>query len=106
MGYDAWWRSQGLKADMATVTVPLTVSEELVAFIGSADELADRARESLVLDLLREGEISQGKAAELLGISRQGMMQLAAQHCIPFGPQTIEEVERDVAVLARLRRED
>lgn len=90
---------------MATVTVPLTVSEELVSFIGSVDELADRAREALVLDLLRDVKISQGKAAELLGISRWDIMQLAAQRSIPFGPQSIEEIDRDLAVLTRLQRE-
>jgi hypothetical protein len=33
------------------------------------DELAMKAKEALVMALLREHDISQGKAAELLGIS-------------------------------------
>jgi predicted HTH domain antitoxin len=56
----------------------------------------------LVLDLLREGQISQGKAAELLGINRYEMLDLMARHKIPSGPQTAEEAEREIEAAIRL----
>jgi predicted HTH domain antitoxin len=87
---------------VTTITVPLTVSDELVSMIGSAEELAERARQALVLDLLRDGEISQGKAAQLLGISRHDMLLMAAQHQIPSGPATIEELNAELEAYRRM----
>ena len=90
---------------MAATTVAMTVSDDLVKLIGSSSAVADKAHEALVLSLLREGEISQGKAAELLGISRWDMLELAAEAKIPFGPQTIEEIEKDAETILSYRRQ-
>ena len=90
---------------MAETIVTMTVSEDLVRLVGSPSAVAEKAREALVLELLRKGEISQGKAAELLGIPRWDMMQLAARAEIPFGPQTAEELEQDLEVIRRYRRQ-
>lgn len=79
---------------MATLT--LEVPEELVSLIGSSEAAATRAKESLVLDLLREGRISQGKAAQLLGLTRYDILDLMAQHQIPSGPATAEEMRQEI----------
>jgi predicted HTH domain antitoxin len=79
---------------MATLT--LEVPEELVSLIGSSEAAAARAKESLVLDLLREGRISQGKAAQLLGLTRYDILDLMAQHQIPSGPATAEEMRQEI----------
>lgn len=79
---------------MATLTVELP--GELVAELGSPEELAAQARRALVLDLLREGRISQGKAASLLGITRWDILDLMARYQIPSGPQTAAEMEQDI----------
>ena len=80
---------------MTTLTVELP--GELVAELGPPEELAARARQALVLDLLREGQISQGKAASLLGITRWDILDLMARYQIPSGPQTAAEVDRVLA---------
>ena len=90
---------------MAETTVTMTVSEELFRLVGSNAAVAAKAREALVLALLRDVQISQGKAAELLRISRWDMMQLAAHAKIPYGPQTIEELDHDVEAILRFRHQ-
>lgn len=87
---------------MTTLTVELP--EDLVAELGSAEELAGQARRSLVLDLLRQGRISQGKAAVLLGITRWDILELMARDQIPSGPQTAEEMQRDLDNVRRYSR--
>lgn len=89
---------------MSDTTVKITFPNELVDLFGSADEAAERAREALVLDLVRNETISQGRAAELLGISRKEMMQLAFRHRIPSGPQTAEELMEEVEAISRMKR--
>lgn len=89
---------------MADTTVTITFPNALVDMFGSADEAAERAREALVLDLVRNETISQGRAAELLGISRKEMMQLAFRHQIPSGPQTAEELMEEVEAISRMKR--
>ena len=81
---------------MATKTVTVELSEELVALLEPEEDLAGKMRELLVLDLLRDARISQGKAAMLLGLTMREMLLLKAHHCIPSGPLTAEEVDRDI----------
>jgi len=81
---------------MATKTITLELSEELLKLLGSPDAIAERARKTLVLNLLREARISQDQAARLLGVSRYDILDLMARYYIPSGPQTAEEAEREV----------
>ena len=81
---------------MAATMVALELPEELVALVGSPEAVSARAREALVLDLLRHAEISQGFAARMLGITRWDILALMARHAIPSGPLTAEEVDREI----------
>ena len=87
---------------MATLHIEL--SEDLVQFFESTEEATEKARESLILQLVREERVSQGKAAELLGISRAAMLDLAAKNDIPFGGRTYEELQEEVAVAEEMLR--
>ena len=89
---------------MPTTSLTFDVPEELVKLLGSPEHAAARAREALVLDLLRQAEISQGKAAELLGINRYQMLDLMALHKIPSGPRTAEEMDQDIETALRAAR--
>jgi hypothetical protein len=86
---------------MATRTLALEVPEELVKLLGSPEAAAAKAKEALVLQLLREAEISQGQAAALLGITRWDILDLMAQHNILSGPVTPEAVEEEIESLRR-----
>jgi predicted HTH domain antitoxin len=83
---------------MATFTLTLELPEDLIKLIGSPEASAAMAKEALVLELLRAARISQGKAAELLGITRWDILDLMAQHQIPLGPETVEELRRETDV--------
>ncbi|MBI3974576.1 MAG: UPF0175 family protein [Chloroflexi bacterium] len=91
---------------MATQTLPLELPEDLVTLLGSPEEAAARAKEALVLELLRQGHISQGKAAHVLGIDRWAMLDLMAQHQILSGPVDAEEMRREVEELERFAQMD
>jgi predicted HTH domain antitoxin len=51
----------------------------------------------LVVELLREGRISQGRAAHLLGVTRWDLLSLMTRRGVPTGAETIDELLRDVA---------
>lgn len=81
---------------MTSRTVTIELPEELLSLLGDPAAIGERAREALVLVLLRDAKISQGKAAQLLGITRWDILQLMVRHRIESGPETAEEMERDI----------
>jgi predicted HTH domain antitoxin len=86
---------------MGTRTLKVEVPDELVALLGTPEVAAVRAREALVLDLLRQGGVSQGKAAELLGISRWDLLELMVERRIESGPETAEEMTQEIEDMRR-----
>ncbi|MUG94652.1 hypothetical protein F7734_20705 [Scytonema sp. UIC 10036] len=58
-----------------------------------------KAREAFVMELLRQGEISAGRAAELLEVNRSQLSELMYQYKIsPFdGTMTAEDLQQEVA---------
>lgn len=56
-----------------------------------------KAKEAFILELLRQGDISAGKAAKLLDISRWDLSELmSAAGISPFAEQTAEELATEV----------
>jgi hypothetical protein len=94
-----------MEAGVGTRTLTFDLPDDLVERLGSSEEAAARAKEALVLQLLREGEISQGSAAELLGLNRWEIIDLMSRHEIPSGPSTEAEYDRDLEVGRRYVRE-
>ena len=62
-------------------------------------EAERKAREAFILALLRQGDLSAGRAAELLAVDRQQLSDLMSAHGIsPFDETlTREELEGEVA---------
>ena len=56
------------------------------------EELAVKAKEAFTMELLREHELSQGKAAELLGIDRHALFDLMTKYRVPVIDMTPEEL--------------
>ena len=81
---------------MATRTLTLEVPEELITLLGSPEAAAAKAKETLVLGLLREARITQGQAGDMLGITRWDVLDLMAKHDIPSGPDTAEEMDEEI----------
>jgi predicted HTH domain antitoxin len=84
--------------------ITLELPEELFDLLGSPEEAAAKARESLVLDLLREARLSQGQAARLLGITRWDLLEVMGRHQIPSGPASADELLQDVEAARRAAR--
>jgi len=86
---------------MATRSLELELPDELIALLGSPEAAAAKAKEALVLELLREARISQGQAARLLGLTRWQILDLMARRRVPSGPETPEEMRREVEEMRR-----
>ena len=88
---------------VTSLTVALDLPRDL---LGALDvphtEVEVRLRELTALELFREGRISSGKGAELLGISKLAFIQLLSQHQIETFTETLDELESDLETLDRL----
>jgi predicted HTH domain antitoxin len=88
---------------MDTLTVRLQFPRDLQGALEVPQErLEARLRELIVLQLFREGRISSGKGAELLGISKLEFIQLLARHRIPYFTEAPEELISEVRTLEQL----
>lgn len=56
----------------------------------------EAARELIVLELYRQGEVSSGRAAELLGMPRGEFIRYASARGIPYLQLSEEELRREV----------
>ena len=59
-------------------------------------EILKKGKAIIILELLRKGDISQGKAAELLEIDRHTLVDLMAKYDIPMANFSPEELQRQV----------
>ena len=87
-------------------SIEILVPEEIVNLLGSEDAVRQEAREAFILDLVRRGKVSKGKAAELLGISLWELPDLIAQYQMPWFSYSQEELERDLAALRDLKGDE
>jgi predicted HTH domain antitoxin len=60
-------------------------------------ELSRRTKEWVVLELFQEGEISAGKAGEIIGLSKAGFLDLLDERRLPYLDADPQELEQDVA---------
>lgn len=91
---------------MSQLELRLNLPAEVVALLGETPEAAAAAaRRAVLLHLLREGRLSQGKVARLLGLSRHDLIDLMAAYDIPSGPATVEEWREELAGIDQLTRE-
>lgn len=90
---------------MTSGKIAFDMPDELLAKLGTSDELAAEAKRAFVLDLLRDGRIGQGRAAELLGIPRSELLLLMVRYAIPSGLRTPEDVDKEVETARRIASE-
>lgn len=65
--------------------------------LGAPSQASETAREYIILGLFQETRISGGKAAELLGLTRQGFIALLARKGIPYFRLEPEDWDAEVA---------
>ena len=59
-------------------------------------QVSKRLQELLVVELVREGRISTGKGAELLGISKWSFIQVLAERGVDYFTESPEELAAQV----------
>lgn len=88
---------------MDTMTVPIELPRDLLGLLDVPSEhLEPRLRELIALELFREGRVSSGKGAEMLGMSKLAFVRLLSQHEIPYFTETVEELKVDVAQVEQI----
>ena len=56
------------------------------------EEMVMKAKEALVMELLREHHVSQGMAADILGVSRHDLFDLMTKYQVPVIDLTEDEL--------------
>lgn len=88
---------------MSPLTVNLELPRELLSALDVSESgLGDRILELVVFELIREGRISQGKGAELLGLSFMEFLPLLNRQDIPYFSISSEELLEEVAAVVDL----
>lgn len=83
---------------MGQKEIRVQLPEDIAALLGPTAEAASgAARRAIVLDLLRQGKISQSTAARVLQVTRHDIVDLMAAHDVPSGPLTTAELRQDIA---------
>jgi predicted HTH domain antitoxin len=77
------------------LTLELELPDDVVS--GLLDEdLTSKAKEALVMELLREHRVSQGKAAAILSLSREDLFPLMTKYKVPVIDLTDEELGEEL----------
>lgn len=76
--------------------IHINLPQEILNIISSkSEEINDKLRELLILELYREHKISAGKAAEILNISKSAFIYFSSSRDIAHIDQSLEEVDKD-----------
>ncbi|MDA1274825.1 MAG: UPF0175 family protein [Verrucomicrobia bacterium] len=87
---------------MSTFTVEVELPEALAALGFGPEEVRREVPLLLVLKRFREGAISSGKAAEVLGMSRRDFLDLLARERIPWYEPSDDELAEEFRTVQRL----
>lgn len=80
----------------------VTIPASLVSLGMTPQKVESHLLEWAVLALFQEEQISSGKAAQLLGMSRMAFIALLGRRGIGYAEQSAEELRGEQAVLDRL----
>ena len=83
-------KTEAFQVELDTRVVPLVAKRKR--------DVPTRLRELAVVELFREGRLSSGKAAEILGITRVEFLALLSHLRVPFFDQDPEDLQRDIAM--------
>ena len=84
-------------------TVQVELDQDLVALLEELHRpVKQAARELIVLELYRQGELSSGKAAQLLGVERDDFIRHASAQGIPYFQLRGEELRRELDASKKL----
>jgi predicted HTH domain antitoxin len=82
---------------------PVELDRDLVDLLEELQRPAKKeARELIVLELYRQGEVSSGRAAQLLGKEREEFIRYASQQGIPYFQLEGDELQRELGAIKKL----
>lgn len=88
---------------MNTVSIHVSFPRDLLGALDVPEvQVEKRLQELIVVELVREGRISTGKGAELLGISKWSFIQMLAERGVDYFTESPEELAAQVADLQRV----
>lgn len=92
---------------MNRVSVSIEIPRDLLGVLGvPRDQLKARLSELIAVELFREGKISSGKGAELLGVSRLDFIRMLAKRDIPYFTQSSDELADEIREIDSLLNEN
>ena len=84
--------------EVDTIQVTLSVPRDLLSALDiPQSDLEPFLQETVAVELFRQGRISSGKAAEMLGLSKLEFMRLLARQSIPFFTESPGELASEIA---------
>ncbi len=87
---------------MNSVKFEIEIPASLLPYV-KQDEFKTQQTALLLYPYIANGNISNGKAAELLGMSKTELLDMLGEMGIPYYNQTSEELDSDIQVLRKLR---
>ncbi|MFZ3065768.1 MAG: UPF0175 family protein [Nitrospirota bacterium] len=88
---------------MSSKKIELSFPSEVLDMLSTTyQDNAEMIKEAAVLELYREGRLSSGKAAEILGMDRFEFIKYAGMKGIPFIRITPEELEEEATLLGKI----
>ncbi|MBQ2922730.1 MAG: UPF0175 family protein [Tyzzerella sp.] len=89
---------------MTMKRIEINVPETLVDYMGLDDINSERLRNAMIVyPYVKNGTISHGKAAELLGMNKMELIQLYGSIGLPYFDETPEELEEELTMMKELR---
>jgi predicted HTH domain antitoxin len=83
--------------------LPVQLDQDLVELLEELQRPARKAaRELIVLELYRQGEVSSGRAAQLLGKEREEFIRYASEQGIPYFQLDGDELQRELEAIKKL----
>ena len=83
---------------MSALKIQIELPRDLMAALNIPEsDLGRRAKEWVVLELFQEGEISAGKAAQILGMPKVEFLHLLDRKKLPYLDGSPQELESDLA---------
>jgi len=82
---------------------PVELDRDLVDLLEELRRPAKKAaRELIVLELYRQGDVSSGRAAQLLNMEREEFIRYASKQGIPYFQVEGDELQRELDAIKKL----
>ncbi len=95
-------RAPAREVDPQDITVEVRLPAEMIRSVHGKTAASQRLREDFVLGFLRRHEISQGRAAELLGLDRYALILRMNEAEIPAFDYDADELASGLEVARRI----